>query len=66
MTREELNERKKEIREDAVNDYLDFRITEQEYFEILGEKIDDDLRKLRKENMGIILGEKKENRKREA
>ena len=66
MIREELNERKKEIREDAVNDYLDFRITEQEYFDTLGEKIDDDLRKLRKENMGIILEEKKENRKKEA
>ena len=66
MIREELNDLKKDIREDAVNDYLDFRITEQEYFDILGEKPEDDLRRSRKENMTMILEEKQEKRRKEA
>jgi hypothetical protein len=65
MIREELANLRKDIRQEATDDYLDFRITEQEFIDIIDEKPDDDLKNARKENMGMILEQKKEKRKKD-
>ena len=62
MIREELTELKKDLREDATNDYLDLRISKDEYKRIVGELPDKDLEDARKELMrGLVQERKKKN-----
>ena len=61
MIREELTELKKDLREEANNDYLDLRISEDEYERIVGEKPDKDLEDSRKELMKGLVQERKKN-----
>lgn len=62
MIREELTELKKDLREDATNDYLDLRISKEEFERIVGELPDRDLEDARKELMrGLVQERKKKN-----
>ena len=63
MIREELTELKKDLREDATNEYLDFRITEKEYERVVGEKPEKELQEARKELMLGIIKQKKGEKK---
>jgi hypothetical protein len=62
MIREELTELKKDLREEANNDYLDLRISKDEYKRIVGEFPDKDLEDARKELMRGLIQEKKKEK----
>ena len=62
MIREELTELKKDLREDATNDYLDLRISADEFERIVGEKPEKELQDARKQVMiGVVKQKKKKN-----
>lgn len=65
MIREELTGLKKDLREDATNDYLDLRISEKEFERIVGEKPEKELQEARKEVMIGVVKEKKRGKKNE-